>query len=174
MNKRVQTFLLGTTVLALSAVSLVFSPLTTNANAQATGQGTFTRRPGMHHRFGEGAPLISLALRHKTELNLSANQVANLEKIRSNYQAQIAPLVQQVRTIDTDIATLHQQTPANLIQIKAKIQQAEPLRSELRYLRLEALENGKSVLSTQQQDQLKNLLASMRQNFRKPQQGQAS
>lgn len=174
MNQRFHRFLLGSAVLALSGVSLVFSPMTSQANAQATGQGTFTRRPGMHHRFGEGAPLISLALKHKTELNLSADQVSNLEKIRANYQAQVTPLVQQVRAIDKDVATLRQQTPANLIQIKTKIQQAEPLRSELRYLRLEALENGKSVLSKQQQDQLKTLLASMHQNFKKPQQGQAS
>jgi len=174
MNQRFQTFLLGGTVLALSATALVFSPMTTNAHAQTTGQGTFAGRRGMHHGFGEGAPLISIALRHKTELNLSADQVANLEKIRSNYQAQVVPLVQQVRSIDKEIATLRQQTPANLIQIKTKIQQAEPIRSELRYLRLEALENGKSILSAQQQDQLKNLLLSMRQNFRKPAQGQAS
>ncbi len=174
MNKRFNTFLLGSTVLALSAVSLVFSPSATNANAQATGQGTFTRRPGMYHRFGEGAPLISIALRHKTELNLSNDQVANLEKIRTNYQGQTAPVMQQLQAIEKEIHTLSQQSPANLILIKSKIQQAEPLRSELRYLRLEALENGKSVLSTQQQDQLKNLLASMRQNFKKPQQGQAS
>jgi Spy/CpxP family protein refolding chaperone len=100
--------------------------------------------------------------------------VANLEKIRANYQAQVMPLVQQVRAIDKEVATLRQQTPANLIQIKTKIQQAEPLRSELRYLRLEALENGKSILSAQQQDQLKTLLASMHQNFKKPPQGQAS
>lgn len=174
MNQRFQTFLLGSAVLALSATSLVFSPLTTSADAQTTGQGTFTRRPGMHQRFGEGAPLISIALRHKTELNLSPDQVANLEKIRANYQAQVMPLVQQVRAIDKEVATLRQQTPANLIQIKTKIQQAEPLRSELRYLRLEALENGKSILSAQQQDQLKTLLASMHQNFKKPPQGQAS
>jgi hypothetical protein len=79
-----------------------------------------------------------------------------------------------VRALDKEIATLRQQTPANLIQIKTKIQQAEPLRSEIRYLRLEALENGKSILSTQQQDQLKNIIVSMHQNFKKPQQGQAS
>ena len=174
MNQRFQTFLLGGAVLALSATSLVFSPLITNVDAQTTGQGTFTRGHGMHRGFGEGAPLISLALRHKTELNLSADQVSNLEKIRANYQTQLTPLVQQVRALDKEIATLRQQTPANLIQIKTKIQQTEPLRSEIRYLRLEALENGKSILSTQQQDQLKTILASMHQNLKKPQQGQAS
>jgi len=171
MNQRFQRFVLGGAVLALSAGPF-FAPVT--AGAQTTGQGTFTRRHGMHHRFGEDAPLISIALRHKTELNLSADQVANLEKIRSNYQAQVTPLAQQVRGIDKEIATLRQQPQANLIQIKAKIQQAEPLRSEIRYLRFEALENGKSILSAQQQDQLKNLLVSMRQNFRKSQTRQAS
>ena len=50
-----------------------------------------------------------------------------------------------------------QQSPANLIQIKTKIQESEKYRSELRYLRIEALENGKSVLTAEQQDQLKTL-----------------
>ena len=59
-----------------------------------------------------------------------------------------------------------QQTPANLMQVKSKIQEAEKFRSELRYLRLEALENGKSVLSEQQRDQLKTLVRSKREQFR--------
>jgi Spy/CpxP family protein refolding chaperone len=120
-----------------------------------------------------GAPLISIALNHKSELNLTSEQVANLEKIRNHYQAQVTPLQQQVTAIEKDIATLTQQTPANLIQIKAKIQEAEKLRSELRYLRIEALDNGRSVLTTQQQDQLKTLVRSRHDHMRK-QQGQPS
>ena len=174
MNRRFRMFLLGTTVMGISAVSLVASPLTTSTNAQATGQERFARRPDMHRGFGAGAPLISIALRHKTELNLSSDQVANLEKIRANYQSQITPVVQQLRANEKEVGTLLQQSPANLIQIKSKIQQAEPLRSELRYLRIEALENGKSILTAQQRDQLKTLVASMHQNFRKPQQPQGS
>jgi Spy/CpxP family protein refolding chaperone len=120
-----------------------------------------------------GAPLISIALNHKSELNLTSEQVANLEKIRNHYQAQVTPLQQQVTAIEKEIATLTQQTPANLIQIKAKIQEAEKLRSELRYLRIEALDNGRSVLTTQQQDQLKTLVRSRHDHMRK-QQGQPS
>ena len=174
MNNKFQRFLLGSAVVALSATVVVFSPLPTNANAQTTGQGTPTRRPGMHHRFGEGAPLISIALRHQSELGLSTTQVANLEKIRTDYRSQITPIFQQLRGIESQIRTFSQETPADMSQIKNLIAQAEPLRSELRYLRMEALESGKSVLNTQQLDQLKNLLASMHQNFKKPQQGQAS
>jgi Spy/CpxP family protein refolding chaperone len=54
-----------------------------------------------------------------------------------------------------------------LIQAKAKIQEGEKYRSELRYLRLEALENARAVLTAQQQDQLKSLVRSRHENFRK-------
>ena len=93
-------------------------------------------------------------------LSLTNDQVANLEKIKSHYQSQVTPLHEQVESIEKEIITLMQQTPANLIQIKSKIQEAEKYRSDLRYLRIEALENGRSVLSTQQQDQLKTLVRS--------------
>lgn len=59
-------------------------------------------------------------------------------------------------------AALTQQSPANLIQIKSKIEDGEKYRSELRYMRIEALENGKSVLTAAQQDQLKTLVRSRR------------
>jgi len=171
MNQRFRTLIVGGAVVAFSAVA--FAPIS-YVSAQTTSQQA-TPKPGMHRRGGMGAPLISIALRHQAELNLSSDQVANLEKIRSNYQAQVTPVVQQLRGIEQQIHTLGQQTPANLVQIKSLIQQAEPIRSELRYLRVEALENGKSVLNTQQKDQLKTLLASMHQNFRNSRpQGQAS
>jgi Spy/CpxP family protein refolding chaperone len=174
MNKRFQTFLLGSAVLALSVVSLLFSPMTTNANAQASGQGTSTRRPGMHHQFGAGAPLISIALSHQSELGLSATQVSNLENIRTDYQNRVTPILQDLRSIEDKLREVQQQSPADLVQAKALIEQSEKRHSDLRYLRLEALENGRSILTAQQQDQLKNLVASMHHNFRKPQQGQAS
>ena len=174
MNKRFRTVLLGSAMIAVTAVSLLFSPMTTNANAQASGQGTVTRRPGMHRQFGEGAPLISIALSHQSELGLSATQVSNLENIRSDFQNRIAPILQDLRSIENKLREAQQQSSVDLVQAKALIEQSEKRQSELRYLRLEALENGKSILTAQQQDQLKNLIASMHQNFRKPQQGQAS
>ncbi|HKY07993.1 MAG TPA: Spy/CpxP family protein refolding chaperone [Candidatus Binatia bacterium] len=113
------------------------------------------------------APLISIALRHKSELNLAGEQVANLEKIKSHYDSQVKPLQAQLSAIENEIAALMQQSPANLIQVKAKIQEGEKYRSELRYLRMEALENGRAVLTAQQQDQLKSLVRSRHENFRK-------
>jgi len=171
MNRKLGTLVLAGTVAGLSAFSLAAAPMVGSANAQAPAERPANRGPGMHH-FGGAAPLISIALRHKTDLNLSADQVANLEKIRSNFQAQVTPVAQQLRGYEDQIRTALQQTPANLVQVKSLIEQSEKLRSELRYLRIEALENGKTVLSAQQRDQLKTLLATMHQNFRKQHQPQ--
>jgi Spy/CpxP family protein refolding chaperone len=171
---RVRAFLFGGAVLALSSVAIVSSPIAASADAEGAGKGAFGQRSRMHSMFGHEAPLISIALKHKSELNLTADQVANLETIRANYQSQTAPIQDKLRAGESEIATLMQESPANLIAVKSKIEETEKLRSELRYLRLEALENGKSVLTAQQKDQLKNLLASGHRGFRRPQPGQAS
>ena len=172
MNKMKSIFL-GGAALALSALALVSAPMAAAPDGFGPGGGSFGRGQHMRGAFGAGAPLISLALNHKSELNLTGDQVSSLEKIRTNYQNQVTPLHEQARAIDKEIAGLMQQSPANLIQIKSKIQEAEKYRSELRYLRVEALENGKSVLSQQQRDQLKTLVQSQHERFR-GQRGQRS
>jgi Spy/CpxP family protein refolding chaperone len=127
----------------------------------------------MHRMLGVEAPWISIALRHQKELSLNPDQVAHLEKIRTVFRDQSTPIQEQLRTTENELTGVLQETPANLIQAKLKIEQAEKLRSQLRYLRAEALENGKSVLTAQQRDQLKALFAAGHPGFKKPQ-GQAS
>jgi Spy/CpxP family protein refolding chaperone len=164
--KKVRSFIVGSAILTVATGAVISSPLATFAQNESASKGAFAHRARMHRM--AGAPLISIALKHRTELNLSNEQVANLEKIRTHYQSQTAPVQQELRGIEREIADLRQQTPANLIQIRLKIEQAEKLRSELRYLREEALENGKSILTAQQKDQLKTLVASGHRGFRKP------
>jgi Spy/CpxP family protein refolding chaperone len=160
---RVGKLFIGGAAFALAAMIGVNVPL---ASAQDA-----TKKPAMRgdRMMGGyvGAPLISIALKHKTELNLASDQVTNLEKIKSHYDSQVTPIHQQLTAIEKEIATLTQQSPANLIQLKAKIQESEKYRSDLRYLRVEALENGKAVLNAQQQDQLKTLVRSQHERFRK-------
>lgn len=152
-------FILGAAVLAMAAGPVA---MVTAQDGTTAPKRPFAR--GMHRGFAS-APLITIALRHKTDLNLSADQVANLEKIKEHYQSQVEPLQQQLMANEKEIAALTQQSPANLIQIKTKIQDGEKYRSELRYMRIEALENGKSVLTSAQQDQLKSLVRSRRGHF---------
>jgi Spy/CpxP family protein refolding chaperone len=168
--KNVQRFLLGSAVLALSIIPATFAPASAYGQAGTEGRGS---KPRMHRMLGVEAPWISIALRHQSELNLTPDQVATLEKIRTLYRDQTTPIQEQLRAIEGELASSLQETPANLIQAKLKIEQAEKLRSQLRYLRVETLENGRSVLTAQQRDQLKNLASLRRHNFRKSQ-GQSS
>ncbi|MGH7872535.1 MAG: Spy/CpxP family protein refolding chaperone [Candidatus Binatia bacterium] len=170
--QKIRKFILGSAVLALSTVAMINSPSAADPESARPTRRPFAHGDRMAGGF-VGAPLITIALNHKTELNLSNDQVAKLEQIKSQYQSQIAPLVQQLQANEKDIASLMQQTPADLIQIKSKIQEGEKDRSELRYQRIEALDSGRSVLTAQQQDQLKTLVSSRRGQFHKPQ-GQPS
>ena len=162
--KKVTGFIFGGA--ALAAVALVSAPMAATPDGAAPRGGPFAHGARMGGGFGGGAPLVNFALQHKSDLNLATDQVANLEKIKSHYQSQVTPLQQQIQAAEKEIATLSQQSPANLIQIKAKIQETEKVRSELRYLGVEAMENGRSVLTAPQRDQLKTLVAARQQNFR--------
>ncbi len=169
--RQAQVFLFGTAVLALSMISTALSPIAAYGQAGTGESGP--ARPRMHRMMGIEAPWISIALRHQSDLKLSSDQVATLEKIKTQYRDQATPMQEQLRTVEGELRGVLENTPANLIDAKVKIEQAEKLRSELRYLRVEALENGKSVLSAEQRDQLKNLFASRHPGFKKPQ-GQSS
>jgi Spy/CpxP family protein refolding chaperone len=163
---------LGGAALTLAGVVAGTVPMASGQEGAEARKKHFSRGERMHRGFG-GAPLIAIALRHQSELNLTSDQVTNLEKIRNHYQSQVTPVHQQLTAIEKELRALMQQSPANLIQIKSKIQEAEKYRSELRYLRVEALENGRSVLTSAQQDQLKTLVRSRHGRFHKPQ-GQPS
>lgn len=165
---RIRKFTLAGAAFAVAAMMAANVPPVSSQDGAPTGKKHFSRGARMHGGL-TGAPLITIALKHKSELNLTGEQTANLEKIRNHYQSQAAPLHQQLAALEKDVAALAQQSPANLIQIKTKIQESEKYRSELRYLRIEALENGKSVLTAEQRDQLKSLVRSRHENFRKRQ-----
>jgi Spy/CpxP family protein refolding chaperone len=156
MSKR-KAWFLGVAVLAAAALAL---PLALRADGE--GHRQFGRRSGAHQMFAGGAPIISIALKHQNELKLTPDQVGSLEKTKTHYQNQVAPLHEQLKTTEGEVAKLMQETPANLVQVKLKIQESEKLRSELRYLRIEALENGRSILTAEQREQLKNMFASRR------------
>src|SRR5918999_3338335 len=93
--KKVRSFIVGTAILTMATGAVVSSPSATFAQNETKDKGSFARKPATHHAFG--APLISIALKHRAELNLSNEQVANLEKVRTHYQDQTAPVQQQLR-----------------------------------------------------------------------------
>jgi Spy/CpxP family protein refolding chaperone len=166
-----RTFVLASSVFAISGLTVVNTTMAATSDTNRPVKPGFSR--GHMGRGFMGAPLITIALNHKSELNLTSDQVTHLETIRSHYQSQVTPVQQNLTSIEKDIGSLMQETPANLVQIKSKLQDAEKYRTELRYLRIEALESGRSVLNDQQKEQLKTLVRSGHGRSRAPQ-GQPS
>ena len=132
MNNKIKALAVGGAIVVLSAAGM-------HAIAQERGHGRLAHRVQFQHPvMGGEAPWISIALRHKAELNLSADQVANLEKIRSAFQNQVTPVAQQLKAVEGELRTTLQESPANLVLARTKIDQAEKLRADLRYLRVES------------------------------------
>ena len=170
---RIRATLWGSFVFIFLMISGGFSPALAEEKAQGAAGRSFEQARHRHGGMGSEAPWISIMLRHRDQLNLTGEQVATLEKLRSDFQQQVAPAQEDLRNIEGEIQRLLQDNPVDLGQVRAKIEEAEKFRAEFRYLRIETLEKGRAVLTAEQRDKLKNLAFSSRGRSRKPQ-GEAS
>jgi len=107
-------------------------------------------------------------LRHRTQLDLTAEQVATLEQLRSHFEQRVSPRQADLRSAERGLERLLQENPVDLGQVRAKIEETEKLRAEFRYLRIETLEKGRAVLTAEQRDKLKDLTFSRHGRFRRP------
>jgi Spy/CpxP family protein refolding chaperone len=156
----------------MTGLLFVAGPVLVPADADA-------ERPKRTHRMrwmaGPEAPWISLTLKHRADLNLTSDQVSTLEQMRSEFEQQAAPIQSELRNVEREIVRLLRESPVDLAQARVRIEESEKLRSELRYLRIEALDKGKAVLTTDQKDRLKELVTSSHRQHRRPQsRGEAS
>lgn len=157
----------GSLVFIFLVIFVGSSPASADERGDAVGRGSFEHARYRHWGVGFEAPWISIILRHRSQLGLTAEQVATLERLRSDFGQQTAPQREKLRNAEMEIRRLLRDSPVDLDQVKAKIDEAEKLRAEFRYLRIETLEKGKSVLTEQQRDELRNLISSRRDRFRR-------
>ena len=104
-------------------------------------------------------PLITLMLRYKDELGLSADQVQSLERLRADFQREAIRRDADLRIAQMDLTTLLEREPVDLGQVEAKLREIERLRGDLRLARIRAIEQGKSQLTAEQRAKLRTLLA---------------
>ncbi|MFZ1057852.1 MAG: periplasmic heavy metal sensor [Candidatus Rokuibacteriota bacterium] len=104
-------------------------------------------------------PLITLMLRHKDELGLSADQVQSLERLRADFQREGIRRDADLRIAEMDLATLLDQDPVDLGQVEAKVREIERLRADLRLARIRAIAQGTAPLNPEQRGKLRTLLA---------------
>ena len=159
----------GSIILILAMLWASFLPSPADSREQGAGRVASEQARRGHRQFGPEAPWISIMLRYRSELNLTEEQAKSLEKLRSEFQQQAGPTRAKLREAEKEIARLLQENALDMTQVKAKIEETERIRVEFRYLRIEVLEQGKSVLTAAQREQLKDLSASARGRFHRPQ-----
>jgi hypothetical protein len=109
-------------------------------------------------RVGPERPLISLMLRHREELALSAAQVQRLEQLRKDFEREAIRRDADLRIAEMDVATLLEADTVDLAQVEVKIHEIERVRAELRLARIRTIEQGKAQLTPEQRATLRALV----------------
>jgi hypothetical protein len=103
-------------------------------------------------------PLISIMLRHRHDLELSPQQVHDLEELRDKYQREAVRYDADLRIAEMELQRLLKADLVDLEQMKVKLQEIEHLKIEIRFARIRAIEQGKALLSPEQYEKLQSLL----------------
>ena len=107
-------------------------------------------------------PLISIMLSHRDELGLSAGQVQALERLRAEFQKEAIRAEADLRVAELDLGQLLSAEPVDMGAVEAKIREIETRRADLRVARVRTVESGRALLSADQREKLRALLAQQR------------
>ena len=103
-------------------------------------------------------PLITIMLDHRTELELTPDQVTRLEGLRNDFARDAIRRGAEVRIAELDLGTLLEQDPPDMAKVEAKVREVAQLRADLRIARLRTIEQGKAVLTAEQKVRLQGML----------------
>jgi Spy/CpxP family protein refolding chaperone len=103
---------------------------------------------------GPERPLLSLALRHRTELGLSDDQTTTLQALVGRFGKEAQERLREIEAAERDLAGLLQQEPADFAQVESKVRAIEKLRADLRLRRIQTLAEGRAVLTPEQRAKL--------------------
>jgi Spy/CpxP family protein refolding chaperone len=102
-------------------------------------------------------PIISDMLKHREELKLSPEQVQKLEDVRNEFERNARNKDDELRRAERELDDLQKSDSVDLKQAESKVRQVERLRADQRLARLRAVEQGKSILSQEQRDRLRDM-----------------
>ena len=104
-------------------------------------------------------PIISIMLSHRDELGLSAAQAQSLERLRTDFQKEAIRAEADLRVAEMDLRQLLAAEPVDMSAVEGKIRTVEKRRADLRLARVRTIERGRAVLSADQREKLRALLA---------------
>jgi len=134
--------------------------------------------PGMrgHHggmRRPMGRPLITIMLRHRDELGLSAAQVQSLDKLRGDYMREAIRRQADQKIARLDLFTLMRPDPGDpmkavdMAQVETKVREIAKMRADMVLARIRTIEAGKAQLTPEQRTKFAALLAQMRNRWQR-------
>ncbi len=106
---------------------------------------------------------ISLMLRNRERLGLTADQVKHLEQLRNDFAKESIRSEANLRIAELDLTSLLEAQAVDMARVEAKIRDIERIRADLRIARVRSIEKGKAQLSAEQRRKLRELEAD--QNF---------
>lgn len=128
-------------------------------------QGPMHGHGGWHHHKMHRFSLAGLALRHRQELALTPAQVDSLRKLGTDAQRDAIKRQADRRLAELDLRTMMMPDPADankprdLSKIETKVREIEKLRADGRVARIRTMEQSRQVLTPEQRDKLRALLA---------------
>lgn len=108
---------------------------------------------------GRERPLLSLALRHRAELGLSADQVTALEGLIERFRKDAEARLADIEAAERELAALFEAESPDLGQVQAKVLAVEKLRADLRIARIKTIVEGRAGLTAEQRKKLEELVA---------------
>jgi hypothetical protein len=112
---------------------------------------------------GEDRAPISLMLRNRERLSLTADQVKQLEQLRNDFAKESIRSEANLRIAEMDLTSVLEAQPVDMTKAEAKVREIERIRGDLRIARIRSIEKGKAQLSAEQRRKLQELQAD--QNF---------
>ena len=108
---------------------------------------------------GEDRAPISLMLRNRERLSLTADQVKHLEQLRNDFAKESIRSEANLRIAEMDLTSLLESQPVDMTKAEAKIREIERIRGDLRISRIRSIEKGKAQLNAEQRRKFQELQA---------------
>jgi len=118
------------------------------------GEGRGWQRHARHHRM---PTLAAVALRHRAELGLTAQQVESLQKLQMDSRRAAIQQRATAQLAALDLGGLLRNDPVDMTKVEAKVRELEKLRADARLAFIRTNEQGKAQLTADQRDKLKAL-----------------
>lgn len=104
-------------------------------------------------------PQLGLALQHREELGLSAEQEEILRKLVDRFAKEAGERTRDIETAERGLAGLLEHQPADMAKVDDKVRGIEKLRAELRLRRIQTIAEGRAALTPDQRAKLDRLAA---------------